>query len=141
MRKIVLLLAMAATVVVMAVGIASAATAQTYTVHLKGSAETPKGSPTGTGTFKFQLLTSTGQLCYSLKWSGIGSAAAAHVHKGKAGVAGNIVIVLSGTPPVAHSGCVKASKTLLKAIKKSPKAYYVNVHTAKYPGGAIRAQL
>jgi hypothetical protein len=140
MRKIVLLLALAAAAV-LAVGVASAATVKTQTVQLKGSAETPKGSPKGKGTFSFQLLTATGKLCYSLKWSGIGSPSAAHVHKGKAGVAGNIVIVLSGTPPVKHSGCVNASKTLLKAIQKNPKAYYVNVHTAKYPGGAIRAQL
>jgi hypothetical protein len=140
MRKIMLLLALAAAAV-LAVGIASAASVKTQTVHLKGSAEIPKGSAKGKGTFRFQLVTATGKLCYSLKWSGIGSPTAAHVHKGKAGVAGNIVIVLSGTPPVAQSGCVNASKKLLKAIKKNPKAYYVNVHTVKYPGGAIRAQL
>jgi hypothetical protein len=140
MRKIVVLLALAAAGV-LAVGVASAATVKTQTVHLKGSAEIPKGSPKGKGTFSFQLLTATGKLCYSLKWSGIGSPTAAHVHMAKAGVAGNVVIVLSGTPPVKTSGCVNASKTLLKAIKKNPTAYYVNVHTAQYPGGAIRAQL
>jgi hypothetical protein len=32
-------------------------------------------------------------------------------------------------------------KTLVAAIESSPKAYYVNVHTAKYPAGAIRGQL
>ena len=140
MRKTVLLLALAATAA-LAVGIASAAPVKTYTVHLKGSAETPKGSPTGKGTFRFQLFPSAGKLCYSLTWSGIGTPTAAHVHKGKPGVAGNVVIVLSGTPPVAHSGCVKASMAVLKAIAKNLPAYYVNVHTVKYPGGAIRAQL
>jgi hypothetical protein len=33
------------------------------------------------------------------------------------------------------------SKSLLAAIKKKPSAYYVNVHTKKYMGGAIRGQL
>lgn len=138
MRKIVLLLVLAAAFAG-AAGVASAATVKTYTVHLKGRAETPKGSPKGTGTFRFQLL--SGELCYSLRWSGIGSPTAAHVHKGKAGVAGNVVIVLSGRSPVAHSGCVKVSKALLNAIRKHLDAYYFNVHTARYPGGAIRAQL
>jgi hypothetical protein len=36
---------------------------------------------------------------------------------------------------------VKASKSLISAIEKKPGAYYVNIHTAKYPAGAIRGQL
>jgi hypothetical protein len=40
-----------------------------------------------------------------------------------------------------HSGCVKASKSLLAKIVKRPASYYVNVHNAKYPAGALRAQL
>jgi hypothetical protein len=52
-----------------------------------------------------------------------------------------VVIVLFGNPPVKHSGCRKAPKSLITAIGKNPSAYYVNVHTNKYPGGAIRGQL
>jgi hypothetical protein len=130
--------------VVIAVGstvVASGATGTTYTVHMKGSLEVPKGSPTGAGTFKYQINTKTGELCYSLKWSGIGTPYASHIHKGKAGAAGNVVIPLSATAPVAQSGCVKAKVSLLKAILKTPRDYYVNVHTKKYPGGALRGQL
>jgi hypothetical protein len=130
--------------VVIAVGgtvVASGATATTYTVHLKGSLEIPKGSPTGTGTFKYQINTKKGDLCYSLKWSGIGTPFASHIHKAKAGVEGNVVIPLSAAAPVAQSGCVKAKASLLEAILKTPSNYYVNVHTKKYPNGAIRGQL
>ena len=36
---------------------------------------------------------------------------------------------------------MKAAKSLITAIAKSPSAYYVNIHTIKYPAGAIRGQL
>jgi hypothetical protein len=130
--------------VVIAVGstvVASGATGTTYTVHMKGSLEIPKGSPAGTGTFKYQIDTKKGELCYSLKWAGIGTPFASHIHKAKAGVEGNVVIPLSAAAPVKQSGCAKAKVTLLKAILKTPSAYYVNVHTKKYPNGAIRGQL
>jgi hypothetical protein len=124
-----------------AAGVASGAPAPKYTVHMTGSQEIPKGSPTGKGTFRYQLLTSTGQLCYSLKWSGIDTPFAAHVHKAPKGKDGSVVIPLSTSAPVAQSGCVKVKKSLLLAIKKKPSDYYVNVHTKKYQGGAIRGQL
>jgi hypothetical protein len=33
------------------------------------------------------------------------------------------------------------SRDLLDAIRKSPQAFYVNVHTNIFPNGAIRGQL
>ncbi|HWF71891.1 MAG TPA: CHRD domain-containing protein, partial [Solirubrobacteraceae bacterium] len=120
---------------------ATSSTPATHTVSMTGAQETPKGSPTGKGTFKYQLVTKTSMLCYSLKWSGIGTPYASHVHKGVKGVEGPVVIPLSATSPVAKSGCVKVKKSLLAAIAKKPSNYYVNVHTKKYPGGALRGQL
>jgi hypothetical protein len=38
-------------------------------------------------------------------------------------------------------GCTAASASLAAAVKKSPSAYYVNVHNAKYPAGALRGPL
>jgi hypothetical protein len=139
MRRItVAALAFAALIVA---GTALAATLKTYTVHMKGSVEVPKGAPKGTGTFKYQLDTKHKELCYSLTWSHIDTPLYDHIHKGKAGTAGNVVIVLSAAAPVAHSGCVKTTTTLLNAIKKHPSSYYVNLHTKTYLGGAIRGQL
>jgi CHRD domain len=144
MRKLVLAALAATTAGVIAVGPAVAAsggTPKTFTVHMTGSQEVPKGSPTGSGTFQYQLLPSQGVLCFSLKWSKIDTPTASHIHKATKGKAGNVVIVLFGKAPVGHSGCRKASKSLLTAIGKHPKDYYVNVHTKKYPNGAIRGQL
>jgi hypothetical protein len=121
--------------------VAASSSGPTYTVHLKGSEDVPKGSPKGKGVFRYQIVTKSDELCYSLTWSGIGTPFAAHIHKGKKGVEGPIVVPLSDAAPVAHSGCVKVKASLLLAIKKKPSDYYVNVHTKKYPGGAVRGQL
>jgi hypothetical protein len=36
---------------------------------------------------------------------------------------------------------VAADADLIKAIIQSPQEYYVNVHNAEYPAGALRGQL
>lgn len=141
MRKTVLTSLAFAVGVLIAGSALAAGGGTTRTVHMTGSQEVPKGSPTGSGSFRFQIVPSAGQVCFSLTWSKIDTPISSHIHKGAKGKAGGIVIVLFNAPPVGHSGCRNAPKSLIKAIQKTPSAYYVNVHTNKYPLGAIRAQL
>jgi hypothetical protein len=142
MRKVMAILLTLTAGVLIAVGSAPAATGGgSTTVHMTGAQEIPKGSPKGTGTFSYQIVTKTSMLCYSLKWSGIDTPFAAHVHKAPKGTEGPVVIPLSTSAPVKHSGCVKVKTSLLTAIAKKPSAYYVNIHTKKYQAGALRGQL
>jgi hypothetical protein len=74
--------------------------------------------------------------------------AAAHIHEGEAGVAGDIVVTLEAPAEIAGSGiglatgCVgDQSRPLLRDIKNNPDQYYVNVHTSDFPDGAVRGQL
>ncbi|MFL5893524.1 MAG: CHRD domain-containing protein [Thermoleophilaceae bacterium] len=113
---------------------------KTITVGMSGKQETPKGSPHGTGTAKITLEPSRHKVCFRLTWSGIDAPTASHIHKGRKGTAGPVVVPLFATPP-KHTGCVTASKSLITKIEKSPSAYYVNIHTKKYPAGALRGQL
>jgi hypothetical protein len=116
------------------------AASKTITVKMTGKQEKPAGSPTGTGSATVTLNSTTGRVCFKLKWSGIGNPSAAHIHKAAAGKAGPVVIPFFGGT-AKKSGCVNASKSLVAAIVKKPSSYYVNVHTAKYPNGALRGQL
>ena len=129
-----------ALIAMLSIAMTAVAAEKTYTVSMTGKAESPKGAPNGKGTARIKVEASKGELCFRLSWSGIGTPTAAHIHQGKRGVAGPVVIpIFGGTPK--HSGCVKASKSLLGKINKNPGGYYVNIHNVKFPGGAIRAQL
>ena len=39
------------------------------------------------------------------------------------------------------AGCVSVDRSLVKEIRQSPDEFYVNVHTADFPAGALRGQL
>jgi hypothetical protein len=87
---------------------------------------------------------SKNQLCYKLTVSGFKlPATAAHIHAGKAGKNGPIVVPFP-KPPAANgksSGCTTVKSSLPKAITGHPTSYYVNVHSTAYPGGAVRGQV
>ncbi len=106
--------------------------------NLRGSNENAPAS--NKGKAEIRLTPSTGKVCWDFKIAKIdGKANAAHIHKGGKGVSGNVVVPLGGT--YKRQGCTTAAKALVKAILKKPGAYYVNVHNAKHPAGAMRGQL
>lgn len=107
---------------------------------LVGTVEVPKGAPKGHGIVNVTLNATKGTACWTFAGiAGIGKATAAHIHKATAGKAGPVVIPFGSA--YKAKGCTKAAKSLIRAIESNPNAYYVNVHTAKYPAGAIRGQL
>lgn len=129
-------------VVVTAVGLSGgAAIAQVpqHHVTLTGAKEAPTtGDANGSGEFSWSLDGT--RLCYLLTAKKIGTAAAAHIHRGAVGVAGPVRVELTAPNP-ASVGCKTISSTLANALRDHPHRFYVNVHTAVFPNGAIRAQL
>ena len=99
------------------------------------------GDPDGTGTARITVNIGQKQVCYELEVSGIVPATAAHIHLAPAGVAGPVVVPLGAPSDGDSSGCVTVTAELAKNILKNPAAYYVNVHNADFPAGAIRGQL
>jgi hypothetical protein len=125
-------------------GTAGAAQAQgrTLSATLTGAAEVPgPGDPDGSGTVTLTVNPGLGQICYELTVSGIAPATAAHIHVGAVGVAGPVVVPLEPPTDGTSSGCVSVSRELALDILKHPSDYYVNVHNAEYPAGALRGQL
>ena len=108
---------------------------------LSGAQENPPADADGSGKVGIFLNASSGSVCFGLTVANIAPATAAHIHHAPAGVNGPVVIPLPAPTTGSSAGCVTASPALVQNIIDHPADYYVNVHNAQYPGGAIRGQL
>lgn len=118
-----------------------AAGAQTYVGIMNGANEAPDPGDTdgfGLAGFRFEGTS----VIYNMMVKNIAAPNASHIHRGAAGVPGPVVITLASSfPNNAASGIATASAALIEEIRDDPSAFYVNVHNADFPGGAVRAQL
>jgi hypothetical protein len=125
-------------------------------------------STTGNGSFRARISESREEISYRLRYADLeGNITQAHIHLGGAAQSGGISVFLCsnladpppGTPacppaPGEVSGTLEAADVigpvpqgidpgefdeLVDAIRAG--VTYANVHTSKYPGGEIRAQL
>jgi hypothetical protein len=120
--------------------IAGAGGGKHLTAQLRGSNEKPAAPATNRGSAEIRLTLATGKVCWEFTIAKIdGKAAAAHIHKGARGVSGPVKVPLGTT--FKRQGCTTASKAVVRAIAAKPGAFYVNVHNAKHPAGAMRGQL
>ena len=153
---------MIGTAVVAAIGVANIASAgHTNTVlntTLDGRNEVANGAtnsrivgdPNGRGeVYVFGIDGDTTTLCYVLTVDKLATATGAHIHKGAVGTNGPIVANLAAPGDGNAADCLTEGETGPKFptgekvadILANPQNYYVNVHNAEYPGGAIRGQL
>ena len=109
----------------------------TLTAELAGANETAGGDADGSGSFSATVDADEGDLCYALKADKIAAATMAHVHSGAAGANGPPVITIAMT----DDNCMAVEPDVLKAIIANPANYYINIHNAEFPAGAIRGQL
>jgi hypothetical protein len=114
-----------------------------FTTDLTGAAEAPNpGDLDGSGVAHVTLNQGQGEVCFDITIEGdVAPIAAAHIHKAPAGIAGGVVVNFN-IPANGLSGCVDGvDKDLIKDIRQNPDNYYVNVHNAEFPSGALRGQL
>jgi hypothetical protein len=122
------------------------ATEVRFSAVLLGREEAPgPGDPDGFGFALTTIDLAEGRVCYLLYAVQIGNATAAHIHRGPPGVAGPIVVNFSNVPSASapiSTGCTTGvSRDLIQEIIASPGSFYVNIHNAEFPAGAIRGQL
>lgn len=120
-----------------------------FTTTMTGEAEVNaqgvpnQGDPDGIGTATITLNYGQGTVCWELSVSGITlPASAAHIHEAPVTAPGPVVVPLSAPDNSGFaSGCATVDRELIKDIIQHPEEYYVNVHNADYPSGALRGQL
>ena len=117
------------------------ATKMNFTAVLNAGQETPHPAGAKSGASGKFTATVTGT---SVKWTLTFShltraASAAHIHAGKKGVPGAVLVPLCGPCKSPTSGTAKVTSAQLKSMKAG--LTYVNVHTAKNPNGEIRGQI
>jgi len=82
----------------------------------------------------------------AVKWRGTGKPTLLHIHQGAKGVNGGIKVdftkLLDNAKGRTATGTVKVKDAaLLGQLKSDPGSFYANLHTAEFPGGAVRGQL
>lgn len=120
--------------------VAAAAETVVLTANLSGANEVGGGAPDGNGAFRAEINTDTGDFCYTLYGEKIAAPTMAHVHTGAAGTNGAPVITIDVTGKGSDM-CIAVEPDKLKPIVADPSGFYVNIHTADFPGGAVRGQL
>jgi hypothetical protein len=99
------------------------------------------GDPDGSGFATITVNPGQSTVCYELSVSGIVPASDAHIHFARAGENGDVVVPLEPPTNGSSSDCASVERSLAKNILKNPELYYVNVHNAEFPSGALRGQL
>lgn len=101
------------------------------------------GDPDGTGSARVTINVGQNRLCFDIDVTNVDAARRGHIHEAPAGKNGPIVVELfeAGAVPGDLAGCVRVERALLREIAKTPSDYYVNVHNAAFPAGAVRGQL
>ncbi len=137
------------------VALSSPAWAVSLGVTMMGPAEVPSGDPNGIG---FADLVIDG---LTLRWSvvvfNIDTPTAMHIHTGRRGETAPPLIPFA-TPFVRYEGCpspapppcserwvstgeVELTADHAEMLSEEPSNFYLNIHNAVYPGGAVRGQL
>jgi CHRD domain-containing protein len=128
-----------------------------FTALMSGDQEVPPVDTTATGKTTFRTSNNDTSMKYKVNITGFSNASAAHIHLGKAGANGDVIVdLLTGMKknPTKVGMAIRGNITdssltgpmqgktitdLITAINSGDT--YVNVHTQSHPDGEIRGQI
>ena len=115
---------------------------ETFDAVLTGANVVGSGDADGYATAEISVSDEAGQVCWDVNdVRGIGAVTGAHIHRGAAGTNGPPVFTLRQSNEGDWQGCTDASEWTQEFLEGAPNLFYVQLHTAEYPAGAIRGQL
>ncbi|TMR05511.1 CHRD domain-containing protein [Actinomadura soli] len=114
--------------------------------RLSGANEVPASAGDADGSGTALVRVQGNRVTFALSWNGITAPTLGHIHRGGAGVNGDVAVPLftSAMPATvtAAAGAVTVpDPTIADGLRNNPGNWYVNLHTAENPKGAVRAQL
>ncbi|HEY4641208.1 MAG TPA: CHRD domain-containing protein [Thermoanaerobaculia bacterium] len=120
----------------------------TYAADLRGTNEVPSNNSTASGSAFVTIDTTSNTLYWDVVTSGI-SPTLAHIHgPAPAGTNANVLINFATSAAAFTNGRTSGSINIsslapdtLNTLLTNPSNFYVNVHSAAFPGGEIRGQL
>lgn len=128
-----------------------------FFANLRGSEEVPPVNTNANGLVKFKVSGDGSKIGYKLTVNNLANFTEAHIHIGRRGENGPVIVFLFGPidPDISvNKGVVNGIITeedLVGPLKGRPMAFlinlmrtgraYVNVHTAQNPDGEIRGQI
>jgi hypothetical protein len=118
-------------------------------VKLTGKAAKPRGEATGIGAVTICVDPAAGSISFGFEQLLLSTKpTAGHIHRGAAGANGPVVSPFDVPGPidtlvgdVQWYGTGKATRATIEELIAGPAKHYVNVHTKKFPNGAVRGQL
>ena len=115
---------------------------QIFEANLTAGQEVPPAASSGSGMAEIQFNENTYKLTWKVTYSGLtGPATAGHIHgPAAAGANAGVVIPFTGNLD-AQPVMGEATVTPAQYADMAAGLYYVNIHSARFPGGEIRGQL
>jgi hypothetical protein len=111
-----------------------------FHARMSGDQEVKKGAAGGKGLARLDVDSYEHRVCFELAYEGIGKPTGAHIHRGGRGENGPVVVDLHFARH-GNRGCVPGNPHVLRDMQAQPQHYYVNLHNAEFPDGAIRGQV
>ncbi len=131
-----------ATAVIAAAAPATAGPTTVLRTALTGEAEVPgPGDADGKGNGVVRVDRSSGEICVVITTHGTAPLRAGHIHEEAPGAeSGPVVVPLMQISESMFRGCAVAP-AVAEGLLSMPGEYYLNVHNANFPGGALRGDL